>query len=141
MNDEVSIEVARLENLLTVAEYKYARDISKLQQALLRTRRLGNIHIVGLHLKLIPLYEAAETLPMEYAFYHWKSQCNTDSAYKYKKFGSLLKYFYGKIMIKNFIVFREQAYRSVFLKMAEGNEYAHGSVPPLMSPADDEIDF
>ena len=138
---EQSVEVARLENLINVAESKYARDISKLQQALLRTRRLGNIHIVGLHLKMIPLYEATSVLPLECSFYRWKRQCEGGAVKRYEPMGRVLRYLYKKTMIKKFVLFREQAYRSIFIKVGEGNEFAKGSLPPLSAPDDDELSY
>ncbi|CAG9329201.1 unnamed protein product [Blepharisma stoltei] len=131
-------DIARYENLITLAEYRYNRDASKLEQALLRTRKLGNIHLVGLHLRMIPLIEAAQTLPLEYAFYNWKSECRGPSINKLEKHKKLFRHLSRKILTRAFILFREKSYLPQNETM-DGPGYAHGALPPIYAPEEDEF--
>lgn len=129
---------AGLEKSLVLAEQRYAKDIGKLQQALLRTRKLGVLHIVGLHLQLLPLLEATNTLPTERVFYQWKSNCVPNKSTNIKALVKLLKHLYNKHLVKDFVRFKEQVLRNTLMT---GKGYAQGNVPPLALPDDDELDF
>lgn len=132
------IDKAKYENLITLAEFRYARDISKLEQSVLRTRKLGNIHLVGLHLRMIPLIEAAQTLPMEHAFYKWKSGFKPSKVNKLEKHKKLFRHLSKKILMRAFILFREKG-QFVELESMDGPEYAHGALPPIYAPDEDEF--
>lgn len=66
-NGEGTVEIplteeSKYENLLLQAEQRYGSDISKLEQGLSRVRKLGLIHIIGLHYKLKPLFKITNKL-------------------------------------------------------------------------------
>mmetsp|Transcript_10018 Transcript_10018/g.9946 ORF Transcript_10018/g.9946 Transcript_10018/m.9946 type:complete len:83 (-) Transcript_10018:163-411(-) len=62
-------EETKFENLLILAEQRYGNDIIKLQEAVVRAKKLGLIHIMGLHYKLRPLFKMTLKLLVENAFY------------------------------------------------------------------------
>lgn len=105
------MEISQLENSLLQAEYKYRADITLLQQGLLRTKRMDNLHLILLHLKFQPLYRATKRLPVQYLFYLWKSKCSIDRTNRVKKVGKLLRYIYTKNMTRAFLLFRERGNR------------------------------
>ncbi|OMJ82102.1 hypothetical protein SteCoe_17265 [Stentor coeruleus] len=105
------LEIARLEQALLQAEYVYKNDTSLLQQALIRCRRIENLHLLGLHLKFRPILKKIRTLPVQYLFYRWKSRCSIDRTNRIKKVAKLLKHIYKKIMTRGFVIFRERGNR------------------------------
>jgi hypothetical protein len=109
--DQDGIEIVGLENALLQAEYKYRADMLLMQKALLRTKRLENLHILTLHLKFKPLLKSIKRLPVQYLFYRWKSKCNIDRTNRIKKVAKLLRYLYKKNMTKAFLLFRERGNR------------------------------
>jgi len=139
--DAISAEVARLENDLTQAEYRYTKDVSKLQQALLRAKQLKNIHLVGLHLRMYPLVEAAHTVPVEKAFYKWKAGSSIDRNYKFEKTLRLMRHFTKKLLTRAFISFRERAKQAPLEKKLQKPVYSNGALPPILPPDDDELEL
>ena len=104
-------EIAELEHNLLQAEYGYKLDIGLLQEALLRMKRLENLHLLGIHLKIQPLLRNLRKLPLQRLYYKWKSRCNIDGTYRYRKLWKLLRYLLIKNLTKAFVLFRERGNR------------------------------
>ena len=109
--DHEEMEVEKLETALLQAEYKYRADVMLLQQALVRSKRIHNLHMITLHLKVKPLLKTIKNLPLQYLFYKWKAKCNIDRTYRVKKVSKLIRYIYKKQLAKAFILFRERGNR------------------------------
>jgi hypothetical protein len=132
------VEMAKLENALLQAEYRYGKDIAKLQQALIRARKMGTLSFIGIHLRLIFLEELSKTIPVENALYKWKSKCVTDNATRNKRVKKILYSIYKTIITRAFYVFKERRFkRSLSEKPVEGPSYAQGALSPLSSEDDD----
>lgn len=114
-HEEMKIDT--LENALLHAEYKYKSDITLLQEALLRTKQLENLHLMALHLKFKPILKNCGKLPIQYRFYKWKSNCSIDRTNRIKKVAKLLRYLYKKNMTKAFLLFRERGNRMQMEKL------------------------
>lgn len=132
------IEQAKLENALLQAEYRYSKDISKLQEALLRARKLGILNLIGLHLRIVFILESSRSLPLEHALYKWRSKCVTNHATRNKVLLKILKSLYKTLMTRAFYIFKERRFRRALSeKFVEGPVYARGAVSPLSSDDDD----
>lgn len=132
-------EVANLEEKLARSEMIYGKDIYKLQQALLRTWRLGIIHLVLLHLKLYSAAKASMRLPLEAAFYKWKGSCGISRKYRVKKVFSLVRHLYMIRMLRTWAILKERTSRVPFERIIDGNVYDHGAMPPISFPDDSNI--
>jgi len=132
------IEQAKLENALLQAEYKYGKDIKKLQDALIRARKMGVLHLIGIHLKIIFLAEIAKTIPLERALFKWRSKCVVDLTSRNRKMKAVLNSMYHTIITRAFYVFKERRMqREHEEKSVEGPIFAQGALAPLSSDDDD----
>jgi hypothetical protein len=140
-SEPTQIELAKLESALLQAEYKYSRDITKLQEALLRARKLGILNFIGLHLRIVFILESSKTLPLERALFKWKSRCVTNHATRNKLFLKIMKSLHKTIITRAFYVMKERRFRRALSeKEVEGPVYARGAVSPLSSD-DDDLDI
>ena len=135
------IEQARLEAALLNAEYKFGRDLTKLQEALIRARKLGVLNIIGLHLRIVFILESSKTLPYERALFKWKSRCVTNHATRNKILFKITKSLYKTAITRAFYIMKERRFRRALSeKNVEGPIYARGAVSPLSSD-DDDLDI
>ena len=139
-SEPTQIEQAKLENLLLQAEYRYGKDIIQLQDALIRARKIGMLHLVGIHLRIVFLTELTNTMPLERALYKWKSKCVTDFVSRNKKLKVVLRSLYLTNITRAFYIMKERkmkARQSLSDHMVEGPMYAQGALSPLSSDDDD----
>jgi hypothetical protein len=136
--EPTQLEMAKLENALLQAEYKYGKDILTLEGALIRARKMGILHLVGLHLRMVFVTELSKVIPLERAIYKWKSLCVTNNAARNNKFKMILKSLYKTTITRAFYILKERRFRrSMSEKPVEGPVYAHGAMSPLSSEDDD----
>lgn len=135
------IEQAKLENALLQAEYRFSKDISKLQEGLMRARKLGILNLIGLHLRIVFILESSRLLPLERLFYKWRSKCVTNHATRNKAFYKILKSLYKTLITRAFYILKERRFKRALSekieKFVEGPVYARGAVEPLSSDDDD----
>lgn len=130
-------EASSLEEKLARSEMIYGKDIYKLQQALLRTWRIGILHLVLLHLKLYSAAKASMRLPLEAAFYKWKGTCGISRKYRVKKVFSLVRHLYMMRMLRTWAILKERASRAPLESIVDGHVYNHGAMPPISFPEED----
>lgn len=137
-NEPTLVEMAKLENALIQAEYRYGKDISKLQNALIRARKMGMLHLVGIHSRLIFLTEFSMVIGLERAFNKWRCICVANFATRNKKFNAMVKAMYLTSLTRAFYIMKERRFRrSVSEKAVDGPVFAHGAMSPLSSDDDD----
>jgi hypothetical protein len=117
-------EASRLEQQLALSEYKYSQDIARLQQALLRTKRLQSLYLVCMQLRLRPVVQGVFRLVLSCAFYKWKSRCNLQSNYRIRKARLVVCMRLRIVLMREFTIFRE---RTLLVKA----ERALGSLPAM----------
>lgn len=136
--EPTQIELAKLENALLQAEYRYGKDIAKLQEGLIRARKISILHLVGIHLKMVFLTEFSKSIPLEKALYQWKSKCVTNNASRNKRVKSILVSFYKTVIVRAFYIWKERRMRKISVdKSVEGPVFAQGALSPLSSEDDD----
>ena len=136
--EPTQIELARLENALVQAEYRFGKDVSKLQDALIRARKMGVLHLVGIHLKLVFLTEFSLVIPMERALNKWKCLCVANFATRNRKLRGMIRSVYLTNITRAFYILKERRLRSeVAEKAVEGPNFAQGVMAPLSSDDDD----
>ena len=136
--EPTQIEIAKLENALLQAEYRFGKDVSKLQDALIRARKMGVLHLVGIHLKLVFLTEFSMTIPMERALNKWKCLSVANFASRNKKLRAMVRSVYLTNITRAFYIMKERRLRSTVVEKAvEGPIFAHGVMSPLSSDDDD----
>lgn len=109
-NNEAT-EIDTLENHLLQSEYNYKSDITLLQKALIRTRRLENLHLIGLQIRVAPALTNYQKHYVHYFFFKWKSEIFLNKTYLLKKIWRLLRFLYKKMLTRAFLVFRERENR------------------------------
>jgi hypothetical protein len=106
-----AIEIDTLENYLLQAEYIYRADITLLQKALIRVRRLENLHLITLQARLLPIFSKFIRLQMHFFFLKWKSEIFYEKTYRTKKIWRMIRFLIKKMQTRAFILFRERSSR------------------------------
>ena len=109
--DSEAIEIDSLENYLLQAEYIYKSDITLLQKALIRTKRIENLHLIGLQSRMAPILSKFIRLQLHCFFFKWKSEIFLESTYRSRKILRTLRFLIKKMQTRAFITFRERGGR------------------------------
>ena len=124
-------EAGRLEAVLAASEFKYAKDITRLQQALLRARRLQYLSLVALQLRLVPVVRTVQRLVVRCGFYKWKGATSMNISYRYKRTMAALRHLGKKKLMRSFITFRERGFRAAFMRKIDKPVFANGALAPV----------
>jgi len=132
-------ESSRLESVLALSEFKYAKDITRLQQALLRARRMQHLALISLQLRLLPVVRTVQRLMVKCGFYKWKGASAVTISYRYKRTMASLRHVGKKKLQRAFITFRERGIRAAFMRRIEKPVFANGALAPVsLSDSDSE---
>ena len=124
-------EPGRLETVLAISEFKYAKDITRLQQALLRARRLQYLALISLQLRLVPVVRTVQRLVVKCGFYKWKGASAVTISYRYKRTMASLRHVGKKKLQRAFITFRERGIRAAFMRRIEKPIFPNGAMAPV----------
>ena len=106
-----AIEIDTLENYLLQAEYIYKSDITLLQKALIRIKRIENLHLIGLQARMSPILLKFIRLRLHCFFFRWKSEIFIERTYRSRKVLRTLRFLVKKMQTRAFITFRERGGR------------------------------
>lgn len=134
--DLTSHEASRLEQQLALSEYKYTRDIAKLQQALLRTKRLQTLYLICMHMRVRAVSKGIIKLFISCGFYKWKSYCNLQSNYRVRKARLVIFQRLRIILMREFIIFRERILRVKAEQTLVLLPMMNGALAPIAPPDD-----
>ena len=110
-----AIEIDSLENYLLQAEYIYKSDITLLQKALIRTKRIENLHLIGLQARMTPILSKFIRLQLHCFFFKWKSEILIESTNRQYLLGTEQLSFFQDQKMRNIELQDEKNRSSTFL--------------------------